>query len=98
MIIEKVNINWNELKFSYIKTDYRYFSFYKDGRWDDGYLSESNDIKINEGSPIIHYGQGAFEGLKAFTQKNGEIAIFRPQMNWKRLNQSARRLLMPEVS
>lgn len=98
MIIEKVNINWSELKFSYIKTDYRYFSFYKDGKWDEGYLSESNDIKINEGSPIIHYGQGAFEGLKAFTQKNGEIAIFRPQMNWRRLIQSAKRLLMPEVS
>lgn len=98
MIQEKVNISWNELKFSYIKTDYRYISYFKDGFWDEGILSESNEIKINEGSTILHYGQGAFEGLKAFTQKDGEIAIFRPDMNCKRLNLSAKRLLMPEIS
>lgn len=97
MIKEKVNLNWNELKFSYIKTDYRYLSFYKNGIWDEGNLIESNELILNEGSPILHYGQGAFEGLKAFTQKNGSIAIFRPDMNCKRLNLSAKRLLMPEI-
>ncbi|NMC68197.1 MAG: branched-chain amino acid aminotransferase [Spirochaetales bacterium] len=94
---EKMNLDWKNLKFSYIKTDYRYISFYKNGSWDQGYLSESNEININEGSPVLHYGQGAFEGLKAFTQKNGDIGIFRPQMNSKRLNLSAKRLLMPLV-
>lgn len=97
MIKEKMNLDWKNLKFSYIKTDYRYISFYKNGSWDQGYLSESNEININEGSPVLHYGQGAFEGLKAFTQKNGDIGIFRPQMNSKRLNLSAKRLLMPLV-
>ncbi|HQQ19777.1 MAG TPA: branched chain amino acid aminotransferase, partial [Exilispira sp.] len=80
MIKEKANINWNELKFSYLKTDYRYISFWKDGKWDEGKLTEDNYIRINEGSTVIHYGQGAFEGLKAFTQKNGTIGIFRPDM------------------
>ncbi len=97
MIKEKANLDWNKLKFTYIKTDYRYFSHYKEGKWDNGELIESNEIKINEGSTIIHYGQGAFEGLKAFTQKNGDIAIFRPEMNAKRLILSANRLLMPEI-
>lgn len=97
MIKEKMNLDWKNLKFSYIKTDYRYISFYKNGSWDQGYLSESNEININEGSPVLHYGQGAFEGLKAFTQKNGDIGIFRPQMNSKRLNLSAKRLLMPLI-
>jgi branched-chain amino acid aminotransferase len=97
MIKEKANINWNELKFSYLKTDYRYISFWKDGKWDEGKLTEDNYIRINEGSTVIHYGQGAFEGLKAFTQKNGSIGIFRPNMNAKRLQNSAKRILMAEV-
>ncbi len=97
MIKEKANIDWENLKFSYIKTDYRYISFNKNGKWDEGKLIESNELRINEGSPILHYGQGAFEGLKAFTQKNGDIAIFRPDMNAKRLIFSANRLLMPQV-
>jgi len=98
MIKEKANINWNDLKFSYIKTDFRYLSFYKSGSWDNGELTKYNEIKINEGSPVLHYGQAAFEGLKAFTQKNGSIAIFRPDMNAKRLIISANRILMPEIS
>lgn len=98
MIREKVNLNWNDLKFSYIKTDYRYISLFKNNSWEEGKLVESNELQINEGSTILHYGQGAFEGLKAFTQKNSNIGIFRPQMNCKRLNHSAERLLMPLVS
>lgn len=91
------NIEWGKLGFTYIKTDYRYISIWKDGKWDEGKLTEDNMITINEGSTAIHYGQQCFEGLKAYRTKEGKIQLFRPDQNALRLNSSCRRLLMPEV-
>ncbi|MGE5370706.1 MAG: branched-chain amino acid aminotransferase [Solirubrobacterales bacterium] len=92
-----LDINWSELGFDYIKTDYRYISIWKDGRWDDGKLTEDNKITISEGSPALHYGQETFEGLKAYRTKDGKIQLFRPDQNAKRINMSGKRLLMPEL-
>ena len=92
-----VNIDWNNLGFSYIKTDYRYISVWKDGKWDDGKLTTDNTITMSEGSPCLHYGQQCFEGLKAYRTKDGKIQIFRPDQNAKRINNSCRRVLMPEI-
>ncbi|WP_159722995.1 branched-chain amino acid aminotransferase [Enterococcus sp. CSURQ0835] len=92
-----VNIKWDELGFDYIKTPYRYISYWKDGKWDEGRLTEDNTITINEGSTCLHYGQECFEGLKAYRRKDGKINLFRPDRNSQRLNKSAERLLMPEV-
>ncbi|MBV7390157.1 MULTISPECIES: branched-chain amino acid aminotransferase [Enterococcus] len=92
-----VDIKWEELGFSYIKTPYRYISYWKDGAWDEGKLTEDNMIHINEGSTALHYGQEAFEGLKAYRTKEGGINLFRPEQNAKRLNRSAERMMMPEV-
>ena len=92
-----VNIDWNNLGFSYIKTDYRYISVWKDGKWDDGRLTTDNTITMSEGSPCLHYGQQCFEGLKAYRTKDGKIQIFRPDQNAKRINNSCRRVLMPEI-
>ena len=91
------NIDWGKLGFSYIKTDLRYISYYKDGKWDDGELVEDNKICISEGSTAIHYGQQCFEGLKAYRTKDGKIQLFRPDMNSKRMNRSCNRVMMPEV-
>ncbi len=52
-----VNIDWDKLGFDYMNLPYRYVSYWKDGQWDDGKLSEDANITINEGSPILHYGQ-----------------------------------------
>ncbi|MEG1370627.1 MAG: branched-chain-amino-acid transaminase, partial [Carnobacterium sp.] len=95
--MSKVNINWEELGFDYIKTDYRYVSIWKDGKWDDGALVEDNILSLEEGSPALHYGQQCFEGLKAYRTKDGDIQLFRPDKNAQRLNDSCARLLMPEV-
>jgi branched-chain amino acid aminotransferase len=95
--MDKKNIEWSKLGFNYIKTDFRYISMWKDGKWDDGKLVEDNMIAINEGSTAIHYGQQCFEGLKAYTTKDGKIQLFRPDQNAKRMNASCRRLLMPEL-
>ena len=62
-----------------------------------GELTEDNYLTIHEGSPALHYGQQCFEGLKAYRRKDGKINLFRPDQNSRRLNQSARRLLMPMV-
>jgi branched-chain amino acid aminotransferase len=91
------NIDWGKLGFSYIKTDFRYVSTWKDGSWDDGKLVEDNTLTISEGSPALHYGQQCFEGLKAYRTPEGKIQLFRPDQNAKRLINSCHRLLMPEI-
>lgn len=83
--------------FSYIKTDFRYISVWKDGKWDDGNLVEDNMLRISEASTALHYGQQCFEGLKAYRTKEGKIQLFRADENAKRMNKSCRRLLMPEI-
>ena len=93
---KKVNLDWNNLGFSYIKTDYRYISYYKDGQWDNGALVEDNVLHISEASTALHYGQQAFEGLKAYCCQDGSINLFRPDQNAARFARSCTRLLMPE--
>ncbi|MDO4534547.1 MAG: branched-chain amino acid aminotransferase [Clostridium perfringens] len=94
---KEVNIDWNNLGFSYIKTDFRYISTWKNGSWDEGHLTDDNMLSISEASTALHYGQQCFEGLKAYRTKNGEIQLFRPNENSKRLNRSLDKLLMPEI-
>ncbi|MDN6626566.1 MAG: branched-chain amino acid aminotransferase [Pisciglobus halotolerans] len=90
-------LDWGHLGFDYIKTDLRYASYWKDGKWDDGKLTEDNQVHISEGSTAIHYGQTCFEGLKAYRTKEGEINLFRPDKNAERMQRSCRRLLMPQI-
>lgn len=92
-----MQIDWNNLGFSYIKTPWRFIAKWKDGQWEEGELTEDNYLTIHEGSPALHYGQQCFEGLKAYRRKDGKVNLFRPEQNSRRMNQSARRLLMPMV-
>lgn len=94
---ETKNIDWGKLGFNYMKTDFRYVSIWKDGKWDDGRLTEDNNLCISEGSAALHYGQQCFEGLKAYRTKDGKVQLFRPDQNAKRMNRSCQRLLMPEI-
>ncbi|MBM7561058.1 branched-chain amino acid aminotransferase [Fusibacter tunisiensis] len=94
---KNVSIDWSKLGFSYTKTDLRYISMWKDGKWDAGKLVEDNMISISESSTALHYGQQCFEGLKAYRTPNGEIQLFRPDENAKRMQRSCRRVLMPEI-
>src|SRR5687768_1327300 len=91
-----VDIDWGKLGFNYIKTDYRYISYWKDGKWDEGTLTQDNKLHISEGSTALHYGQQCFEGLKAYRTKEGKIQLFRPDRNAIRMQDSCRRVLMPE--
>lgn len=92
-----VDIDWKNLGFSYMKTDLRYVSTWKDGNWDEGKLVEDNMLTISEASCALHYGQQCFEGLKAYRAKDGSIQLFRPDQNAKRLNNSCERVMMAQV-
>ncbi|QGM80910.1 branched-chain amino acid aminotransferase [Otariodibacter oris] len=91
------NIDWQNLGFSYIKTDYRFIAHWKNGEWNEGELTQDDTLHIHEGSPALHYGQQCFEGLKAYRCKDNSINLFRPEENAKRLQKSCARLLMPQV-
>jgi len=93
--MNKKDINWNELGFGYIKTDYRFVSNYKEGKWDDGALSTDDMISMSECACVLQYAQTCFEGLKAYTTANGDIVCFRPDLNAERMAQSCERMKMP---
>ncbi len=95
--MEKKNIDWGNLGFGYVPTDYRYVSVHTDGKWDDGALVEDANITLNECAGVFQYAQTVFEGLKAYTTEDGHIVTFRPDLNAERLNQSAARLEMPTL-
>ncbi|WP_296027176.1 branched-chain amino acid aminotransferase [uncultured Aggregatibacter sp.] len=90
-------LDWKNLGFSYIKTDYRFISRWKDGKWDNGELTTDSTLHIHEGSTALHYGQQCFEGLKAYRCKDGSINLFRPDQNAERMQNTCDRLLMPQV-
>ena len=91
----KKDIDWGNLPFSYMKTDYSYVCNYKDGAWGEGFLTEDHTLQLSECAGIFHYCQEVFEGLKAYTTETGEIVCFRPDLNAKRMADSAERLCMP---
>ena len=89
------DIDWGSLGFAYMKTDYRYVSYFKDGKWDEGKLVTDDSITLNECACVFQYCQACFEGLKAYTTKDGRIVSFRPDLNAERMAESAKRLVMP---
>ncbi|MBE7049242.1 MAG: branched-chain amino acid aminotransferase [Ruminococcaceae bacterium] len=96
--MEKKNIDWGNLGFAYIPTDYRYVSEYKDGAWDEGKLTEDANVVISECAGVLQYAQTCFEGLKAYTTEDGHIVVFRPDLNADRIIASSERLQIPVFS
>lgn len=91
----KKNLDWANLPFGYIKTDRRFVANYKDGAWDSGKLIKDDKVKISECACVLQYAQTCFEGLKAYTTKDGRIVTFRPDLNAERMESSCKRLEMP---
>ncbi len=89
------NIDWENLGFGYIKTDKRFVANFKDGKWDDGVLSEDDNITMSECACVLQYAQTVFEGLKAYRTDDGRIVCFRPDLNAERMAQSCKRMVMP---
>lgn len=93
--MEKKDIDWGSLGFAYMHTDYSYVSNYKDGVWDEGTLTPDHTVTLSECAGLLHYCQEVFEGLKAYTTRNGDIVCFRPDQNAERMYNSAKRICMP---
>lgn len=91
----KVDINWSEIGFEYRPISERYVANYKDGKWEKGFMTTDNKVVLSEDAGILHYCQEIFEGLKAYTQENGDIVAFRPDLNAERMENSAKRMEMP---
>lgn len=91
----KKDIDWANLGFGYQETAKRYVSNFKDGKWDDGILTDDANVVLNECAGVLQYAQTVFEGLKAYTTEDGRIVTFRPDLNAERMMDSAKRLEMP---
>lgn len=87
-------INWSELGFSYVKTDYNVRCVWRDGAWGEIEISDSEYLPIHMAATCLHYGQEAFEGLKAFRGEDGKVRLFRADENAKRMISSAEYLKM----
>ena len=92
-----MNIDWQNLPFGYMKTDYNVRCWYRNGQWGEIEVSSEESINIHMAASSLHYGQEAFEGLKAFRCKDGKIRIFRPDENAARLQSTSRGIVMPEL-
>lgn len=91
------NIDWNNLKFGYLPTDYNVRCYYRNGKWGEIEVSSEETINIHIAATALHYGQEAFEGLKAFRCPDGKIRAFRVKDNAERLQNTCRGILMPEL-
>ncbi|MDO4190515.1 MAG: branched-chain amino acid aminotransferase [Bacteroidales bacterium] len=91
------NIDWGSLGFGYVPTDYNVRCYYRDGKWGELEVSSETSVNIHMAASCLHYGQEAFEGLKAFRGKDGKVRIFRLEENGKRLQSSCNGVVMPEL-
>ena len=90
-------IDWSNLSFGYMRTDYNVRCYYRDGKWGEIEVSSEETINVHMAATCLHYGQEAFGGLKAFRCKDGKIRVFRMKDNAERLQSSCRGILMPEL-
>ncbi len=90
-------IDWSNLSFGYMPTDYNVRCYYRNGAWGELEVSSSEYINMHMAATCLHYGQEAFEGLKAFRGKDGKIRIFRLEENAARLQNTCRGIMMPEL-
>ena len=90
-------LDWKSLPFGYIKTDYNVRCYYRNGQWGEMEISSSEYINLHMAATGLHYGQEAFEGMKAFMGKDGRIRLFRWDENSRRMRTSAVGIMMAEV-
>lgn len=88
------NIDWGNLGFGYLKTDFNVRSYWRDGKWQTPTVTSDETITMHMAATCLHYGQEAFEGLKAFRGKDGLVRLFRVEENARRMKNSAEYLRM----
>lgn len=91
------DIDWKSLTFGYLRTDYNVRCYYRDGKWGEVEACSDEYLKLHMAATCLHYGQEAFEGLKAYRCPDGKVRVFRAEENAARLQNTARGIVMPEV-
>jgi branched-chain amino acid aminotransferase len=91
-------VDFNNIIFGRVYSDHMFVADYKNGQWQDQRIVPYENLSLSPGCAVIHYGQSVFEGMKAYKNADGEILIFRPYENFKRINLSAERMCIPPVS
>ena len=92
------DLDWGKLTFGYMKTDYNVRCYYHDGKWGEIEVCSDEYINMHMAATCLHYGQEAFEGLKAYRCPDGKVRIFRVEENAKRLQSTCDGIVMPQVS
>jgi branched-chain amino acid aminotransferase len=92
-----VNLDWNNLPFGYIKTDFNVRCYFKNGQWSKPEISDSEYINIHIAATGLHYGQESFEGMKAYRGRDGKVRVFRWDENARRIKSSAEGIMMAPV-
>jgi branched-chain amino acid aminotransferase len=90
-------VDFDQLPFGRLFSDHMLLADYRDGAWQQPVIMPYNQLAMSPSSAVIHYGQSIFEGMKAYKNEDGEITLFRPLDNFKRLNRSAERMCMPKL-
>lgn len=90
-------VDFSNLGFGKYYSDHMFIMEYANGQWQNGRVIPYGDLSLSPATSALHYGQAIFEGLKAYKNEAGEVLIFRPEANAKRLNASAERLAMPAL-
>ncbi|MCF0203019.1 MAG: branched-chain amino acid aminotransferase [Bacteroidaceae bacterium] len=90
-------IDWANIGFGYMPTNYNVRCYYRDGKWGEIEVSSSENIELHMAATCLHYGQEAFEGLKAYRCPDGKVRLFRPDENAARLQSTCRGICMPEM-
>lgn len=91
------NIDWKSLTFGYLPTDYNVRCYYRNGKWGEIEVTSSDQINLHMAATCLHYGQEAFEGLKAHRCPDGKVRVFRMEENAYRLQNTSQGIVMPEV-
>ena len=95
--MKQVEIDWSNIGFGYIPTDYNVRCVYRDGAWGEIEVSSSDQVNLHMAATCLHYGQEAFEGLKAYRCPDGKVRVFRDDENAARLQSTCRGIMMPEL-
>jgi branched-chain amino acid aminotransferase len=88
----------NNVPFGKCFSDHMFIAEYANGKWENPHIMPYQDVPMSYAMSALHYGQAIFEGMKAYKSESGEVSIFRPIDNFNRMNKSAARMAMPEVS
>ena len=91
------DLDWSNLSFGYRQTDYNVRCYYRDGKWGEIEVCSDEYLKLHMAATCLHYGQEAFEGLKAYRCPDGKVRVFRMDENAARLQSTCRGIMMPEV-